>query len=124
MKRRIALAGVLLVSAASAAPASATCMWGTWSVFFGHDATAPALADSGQPCNLRVGQDSGVIIKNFVVLRQPAHGHVAVTHQGLYAWVYTSKPGYKGPDGFLGSYSGIGPVTSGTSKITVSLDVR
>jgi hypothetical protein len=108
-----------------ATPASATCKWGRWRFYFGTDATAPALADSGVACNLYITQGRSKI-DSFIVSRQPSHGHVSIVNYGKYGWVYTSNAGYKGSDEFVGETAGQNFVSDlrGTSKITVSIDVQ
>jgi hypothetical protein len=113
------------VALALATPASASCQHGPWFLFFGKDSPVAASADSGQACNLWFS-DEYLRFDRFVVVQQPAHGHVSVTHYGIQAWVYTSNAGYKSPDVFIGAITGRDNISGseGTSKIIVSVDVQ
>jgi len=108
----------------SASSALADCQWARFSFKMGQDMSATASAISGVACKLRVRNGRDTTFTSFKVATQPAHGHVEVANDGYYYWLYTSKAGYKGPDSFVGVVVGTGTQFSGTSHISVSVDVQ
>ncbi|MGO8798722.1 MAG: hypothetical protein ACLQJL_06520 [Roseiarcus sp.] len=118
---------VAAILVACATPASATCKWGRFSVMFGSDGPAMADADSGQECVLRVRAGRDGHFDTLGVVRQAKHGNVKWNGSLMEpAYVYTSAPGYKGPDDFVIFWNGANTRLgfSGKSTVSVSMDVQ
>jgi hypothetical protein len=125
--RRIGKLVSLLALAALGLPsaAQADCQWGRFRFMFGTDVPrAMATADHGRPCwlSMRTGRTSE--FTSFTVSQQPAHGHVTTAKNVWDAWVYTSEPSFRGTDSFVGTITGHDRDFSGTTNITVFVDVR
>jgi hypothetical protein len=83
-----------------------------------------ALADSGQPCWLRVKTGKTSEFTSFTVSKQPAHGRVTVGNDVWDMWIYTSNPGFHGADSFVGTVTGHSVNFSGTTNVSVSIEVQ
>ncbi len=121
---RTLLVATVLVAAASTA-ARAECKWGRFHFVFGTNTTATADADSGQECKLFVHTGRGSTFENFSIVQQARHGKVAWNGSLIEsALLYTSQPGYRGPDNFVFSVTGQGSIGNGTSQVSVAMTIK
>ena len=100
--------------AASECPASGTLSgWGV-------NSTGYFSIQSGATCLFPIRMEGRV--NNSSVSQKPEHG--TLKRLNISTYQYTAKSGYKGNDTFAVSATGKGPMTSGTSVITMNATVQ
>jgi hypothetical protein len=122
MSRLVALC--VIGAALSPSLAAGECRWGSFHFMFGSDVPAMANADSGKPCLLTVKPGRKSEFTSVTIAKQPDHGHVTLGSNVWDGWIYTSKPDFHGSDTFVGAVTGKSVNFSGTTHITVTLNVQ
>ena len=100
--------------AASECPASGTLS--SWGV----NSTGYFNVASGGTCLFPIRMDG--VVRSSSISQRPANGTLKRLNASTYT--YTAKAGYKGPDTFAVQATGKGPMSSGTSVITMNATVQ
>src|SRR5262245_5523146 len=99
--------------------AEASCSVPRFNWKFNETRDAVINADSGEPCNIKLTEGRGTIIKRIVVLSQPSKG--SVSSPNIVNVTYRSRPGFQGQDSFVFGVVGSKEGVPGTAKVAVTV---
>ncbi|MCA0319059.1 MAG: hypothetical protein LCH88_13425 [Proteobacteria bacterium] len=110
-------AGILV---AAAGPARALCHI-DWRPFIMGQPAVMYMTVAREPCRISLYAGSHSRYESLRLLERPRGGSVRL--DGRTGAVYTPSPGFAGPDRFVMGLTGTSSIGSGTSIITVEVDV-
>jgi hypothetical protein len=87
---------------------------------WGINSSGAFVIGSGESCQISIPIGGRIAASN--VLQNPAHGRVEQLNLSNY--VYVSEAGFRGHDNFVLEITGSGPSSSGTSRVSLTADVR
>src|SRR4051794_27874476 len=87
---------------------------------WGINSSGEFVIASGESCQISIPIGGQIQASN--VRQNPAHGRVEQINLSNY--VYVAEPGFRGRDSFVLEITGSGPSSSGTSRVSLTADVR
>ena len=117
--KTILLTALSIVSAPSAVMAS--CQVDALHIHFGEDGAHHVVMRQNESCHFASQWGPESRISSFQISQQAQHG-VATASRGK-DWNYKPLRGFTGSDQFVYTYVGTSKAYSGTSNVTVSIDI-
>ena len=87
---------------------------------WGINSSGAFVIASGESCQISI--PIGGRIEASKVMQNPAHGRVE--QNNLANYIYVSEAGFRGRDSFVLEITGSGQSSSGTSRVTLTAEVR
>ena len=99
----------------------ASCQVDALHIHFGEDGAHHVVMRQNESCHFASQWGPGSRILSFQITQQAQHGIASAS--GGKDWTYKPQRGFAGSDQFVYTYVGASKQNSGTSNVTVSVDV-